>query len=453
MAFEGLSSKFQNIARKFKGKTRITESDLKEMLREVKLALLEADVNYKIVKEFIATIQEKALGQDVLKSLTPGQQVIKIVKDELVELLGGTDARINISPNPPTIIMMVGLQGSGKTTTAAKLANILRKNGKKPLLVACDVYRPAAIKQLQVLGAQLNIPVYANENSQDVVKISKQAIEQAISKLNDVIIIDTAGRLQIDEVLMEELKNLKSAVKPHETLLVVDSMTGQEAVNVAESFKDAVGIDGIVLTKLDGDTRGGAALSVKKVTGRPIKYIATGEKMNDIEQFHPDRMASRILGMGDVLSIIEKAEEAITEEEAEKLEAQLRKNRFDMDDYLAQLRQIKKMGSFSSILKMIPGLGSKMKDIQVDDKEFLRIESMICSMTKEERRNPKILNGQRRLRITKGSGTTVEQLNKFMKSFEMTQKMMKQMKSEKGMKNVMRNLKGIDKDAFKDLKF
>ena len=453
MAFEGLSSKFQNIARKFKGKTRITESDLKEMLREVKLALLEADVNYKIVKEFIATIQEKALGQDVLKSLTPGQQVIKIVKDELVELLGGTDARINISPNPPTIIMMVGLQGSGKTTTAAKLANILRKDGKKPLLVACDVYRPAAIKQLQVLGTQLNIPVYANENSQDVVKISKQAIEQAISKLNDVIIIDTAGRLQIDEVLMEELKNLKSAVKPHEILLVVDSMTGQEAVNVAESFKDAVGIDGIVLTKLDGDTRGGAALSVKKVTGRPIKYIATGEKMNDIEQFHPDRMASRILGMGDVLSIIEKAEEAITEEEAEKLEAQLRKNKFDLDDYLTQLRQINKMGSFSSILKMIPGLGSKMKDIQVDDKEFLRIESMICSMTKEERRNPKILNGQRRLRIAKGSGTTVEQLNKFMKSFEMTQKMMKQMKSEKGMKNVMRNLKGIDKDAFKDLKF
>ena len=453
MAFEGLSSKFQNIARKFKGKARITESDLKEMLREVKLALLEADVNYKIVKEFIATIQEKALGQDVLKSLTPGQQVIKIVKDELVELLGGTDSRINISPNPPTIIMMVGLQGSGKTTTAAKLANILRKDGKKPLLVACDVYRPAAIKQLQVLGAQLNIPVYANENSQDVVKISKQAIEQAISKLNDVIIIDTAGRLQIDEVLMEELKNLKSAVKPHEILLVVDSMTGQEAVNVAESFKDAVGIDGIVLTKLDGDTRGGAALSVKKVTGRPIKYIATGEKMNDIEQFHPDRMASRILGMGDVLSIIEKAEEAITEEEAEKLEAQLRKNRFDMDDYLAQLRQIKKMGSFSSILKMIPGLGSKMKDVQVDDKEFLRIESMICSMTKEERRNPKIINGQRRLRIAKGSGTTVEQLNKFMKSFEMTQKMMKQMKSEKGMKNMMKSLKGIDKDAFKDLKF
>ena len=453
MAFEGLSSKFQNIARKFKGKARITESDLKEMLREVKLALLEADVNYKIVKEFIATIQEKALGQDVLKSLTPGQQVIKIVKDELVELLGGTDARINISPNPPTIIMMVGLQGSGKTTTAGKLANILRKDGKKPLLVACDVYRPAAIKQLQVIGAQLNIPVYANENSKDVVKISKQAIEQAISKLNDVIIIDTAGRLQIDEVLMDELKNLKSAVKPHEILLVVDSMTGQEAVNVAESFKDAVGIDGIVLTKLDGDTRGGAALSVKKVTGRPIKYIATGEKMNDIEQFHPDRMASRILGMGDVLSIIEKAEEAITEEEAEKLEAQLRKNKFDLDDYLVQLRQIKKMGSFSSILKMIPGIGSKMNDIKVDDKEFIRIESMICSMTKEERKNPKLINGQRRLRIAKGSGTTVEQLNKFMKSFDMTQKMMKQMKSEKGMRKMMKNMKGLDPEAFNDMKF
>ena len=446
-------SKFQNIARKFKGKARITESDLKEMLREVKLALLEADVNYKIVKEFIASIQEKALGQDVLKSLTPGQQVIKIVKDELVELLGGTDARINISPNPPTIIMMVGLQGSGKTTTAGKLANILRKDGKKPLLVACDVYRPAAIKQLQVIGAQLNIPVYANENSKDVVKISKQAIKQAISKLNDVIIIDTAGRLQIDEVLMDELKNLKSAVKPHEILLVVDSMTGQEAVNVAESFKDAVGIDGIVLTKLDGDTRGGAALSVKKVTGRPIKYIATGEKMNDIEQFHPDRMASRILGMGDVLSIIEKAEEAITEEEAEKLEAQLRKNKFDLDDYLVQLRQIKKMGSFSSILKMIPGLGSKMNDIKVDDKEFIRIESMICSMTKEERKNPKLINGQRRLRIAKGSGTTVEQLNKFMKSFDMTQKMMKQMKSEKGMRKMMKNMKGLDPEAFNDMKF
>lgn len=453
MAFEGLSSKLQSITKKFRGKSRITESDLKEMLREVKLALLEADVNYKIVKDFVATIQEKALGQDVLKSLTPGQQVIKVVKDELVELLGGTESKINISPNPPTVIMMVGLQGSGKTTTTGKIANILRKQGKKPLLVACDVYRPAAIKQLQVVGAQLNIPVYSEENTKDVVKISKNAIEEAYKKLNDVIIIDTAGRLQIDEVLMNELKDLKIAVKPHEILLVVDSMTGQEAVNVAESFKNAVGIDGIVLTKLDGDTRGGAALSVKKVTGRPIKYIATGEKMNDIEQFHPDRMAQRILGMGDVLSIIEKAEEAISEEEAEKLEAQLKKNRFDLDDYLMQLKQIKKMGSFSSILKMIPGIGSKLKDVKVDDKELVRIEAMIYSMTKQERQNPKILNGQRRLRIAKGSGTTVEQLNKFMKSFEMTQKMMKEMKSQKGMKSIMKNLKGIDKDAFNDLKF
>ena len=453
MAFEGLSSKLQNITNKLRGKARITESDLKEMLREVKLALLEADVNYTIVKEFIATVQEKALGQDVLKSLTPGQQVIKIVKDELIELLGGTESKINFTPNPPTVIMLVGLQGSGKTTTAGKLANLLRKQGKKPLLVACDIYRPAAIKQLQVVGAQLNIPVFANEQSKDVVHIAKQAMSTAMSKLNDVVILDTAGRLHIDEELMQELKNVKANVKPHEILLVVDSMTGQDAVNVAKSFNENLGIDGVVLTKLDGDTRGGAALSVKKVTGRPIKFAATGEKLSDIEVFHPDRMAQRILGMGDVLSIIEKAEESFDLEEAEKIEKQLKKKEFDLDDYLTQLRQIKKMGSFSSILKMIPGLGSKMKDIQVDDKEFLRIESMICSMTKEERRNPKILNGQRRLRIAKGSGTTVEQLNKFMKSFEMTQKMMKQMKSEKGMKNVMRNLKGIDKDAFKDLKF
>ena len=319
MAFEGLSSKLQNITNKLRGKARITESDLKEMLREVKLALLEADVNYTIVKEFIATVQEKALGQDVLKSLTPGQQVIKIVKDELIELLGGTESKINFTPNPPTVIMLVGLQGSGKTTTAGKLANLLRKQGKKPLLVACDIYRPAAIKQLQVVGAQLNIPVYSNENSKDVVQISKQAINVAMSKLNDVIILDTAGRLQIDEALMQELQNVKNGVHPHEKLLVVDSMTGQEAVNVAQTFNEKVGIDGIILTKLDGDTRGGAALSVKKVTGKPIKFAATGEKLSDIEVFHPDRMASRILGMGDILAVIEKAEEAFDMEEAEKL--------------------------------------------------------------------------------------------------------------------------------------
>ena len=430
MAFEGLSSRLQEITRKLKGKARITDTDLKEMLREVKLALLEADVNYKIVKEFITTIQEKAQGADVLKSLTPGQQVIKIVKDELIELLGGTESKINFTPNPPTIIMLVGLQGSGKTTTAGKLANLLRKQGKNPLLVACDVYRPAAIKQLQVVGASLNIPVYANESSKDVVHIAKQAQNMAISKLNDVIILDTAGRLHIDEELMQELRNLKSSVKPHEILLVVDSMTGQDAVNVATNFNESVGIDGIILTKLDGDTRGGAALSVKNVTGRPIKFAATGEKLSDIEAFHPERMASRILGMGDVLSIIEKAEEAYDEEEALKLEKKLRKQEFDLDDYLSQLRQIKKMGSFSSLLKMVPG-ANKLGDVKIDDKEFVRIEAIICSMTAQERRNSKILNGSRRLRIAKGSGTSVQEVNKFIKSFEMTQKMMKQMQKKK----------------------
>ncbi|MCI8272466.1 MAG: signal recognition particle protein [Clostridia bacterium] len=450
MAFEGLSSRLQEITRKIKGKARITESDLKEMLREVKLALLEADVNYKIVKEFINSIQEKALGQDVIKSLTPGQQVIKIVKDEMVELLGGTESKINLTPNPPTIIMLVGLQGSGKTTTAGKLANILRKQGKKPLLVACDIYRPAAIKQLQVVGAQLNIPVYSNEMSKDVVHIAKQAISVAISKLNDVVILDTAGRLHIDDELMQELKNVKANVKPHEILLVVDSMTGQDAVNVAQSFNEAVGIDGVVLTKLDGDTRGGAALSVKKVTGKPIKYAAIGEKLSDIEVFNPERMTSRILGMGDVLSIIERAEESISEEEAERLEKQLRKDELDLDDYLAQIRQVKKMGSFSSILKMLPG-ANKIKDLNIDDKEFDKVEAIICSMTKKEKRNTKLLNGSRRLRIAKGSGTTVQDVNKFMKSFEMTQKMMKQLKSNKGsgMKNLMKNMNMDDLKNFK----
>ena len=416
MAFEGLSSRLQEITRKIRGKARITESDLKEMLREVKLALLEADVNYKIVKEFISSIQEKALGQDVMKSLTPGQQVIKIVKDEMVELLGGTESKINFTSNPPTVIMLVGLQGSGKTTTAGKLANLLRKQGKKPLLVACDVYRPAAIKQLQIVGAQLNIPVYSNETTKDVVRIAKQGIETAISKLNDVVILDTAGRLHIDDELMQELKNVKTSVRPHEILLVVDSMTGQDAVNIAQSFNEAVGIDGVVLTKLDGDTRGGAALSVKKVTGKPIKFAATGEKLSDIEVFNPERMTSRILGMGDVLSIIEKAEEAISQEDAEKLEKQLRKDELDLDDYLAQIRQVKKMGSLSSILKMLPGM-NKIKDLNIDDKEFDKVEAIICSMTPQEKRNTKLLNGSRRMRIAKGSGTTVQDVNKFMKIF------------------------------------
>ena len=404
----------------------------------------------KIVKEFIANIQEKALGQDVMKSLKPGEQVVKIVRDELTELLGGTDSKINISSNPPTVIMLIGLQGAGKTTFAGKLANYLRKQGKKPLLVACDIYRPAAIKQLQVVGNQLNIPVYAEENNKNATEIARRAISTAISKLNDVVIIDTAGRLQIDESLMQELKDIKSSVKPHEILLVVDAMTGQEAVNVAESFNEQIGIDGVVLTKLDGDTRGGAALSVKKVTGKPIKFASVGEKLNDLEEFHPDRMASRILGMGDILSIVEQAEQAIDLEEAEKLEKQLQKNKFDLDDYLAQLRQVKKMGSFSSILKMLPG-ANKLKDIDIDDKEFDKIEAIITSMTAKERRDPSILNGSRRKRIAKGSGTEVHDINKFMESFEMTQKMMKQMKTKGGMKRMMKNF-NLDKiDDFKDL--
>ena len=448
MAFEGLSSRLQAITKKIKGEARITESNMKEMLREVKLALLEADVNYKIVKEFINNVQEKALGQEVMKSLKPGEQVVKIVKDELVELLGGTESKINISPNPPTVIMLVGLQGSGKTTTAGKLANLLRKQGKKPLLVACDVYRPAAIKQLQVVGGQLNIPVYSEENVKDVVGIARRAMSTAMSKLNDVVILDTAGRLHVDEELMQELQNVKKSVRPHEILLVVDAMTGQDAVNVANEFNTQVGIDGVILTKLDGDTRGGAALSVKKVTGAPIKFAGVGEKLSELEVFHPDRMASRILGMGDVLSIIEKAEASLDLEEAEKLETQLKKNKFDLNDYLAQLKQVKKMGSFSSILKMIPGM-NKLGDIKVDDKEFDKIEAMINSMSAEERANPKILNGSRRKRIAKGSGRQVSEINRFMDSFEMTQKMMKQMKNKGNMRKMM---KGLNLDNIKDFK-
>ena len=449
MAFEGLSEKLQAFTKKLRGKARITESELNEMLREVKLALLEADVNYKVVKEFVNSIHDKALGQDVLKSLTPGQQVVKIVKDELIDLLGGTDSKIAFSPNPPTVIMLVGLQGSGKTTTAGKLANLLRKQGKKPLLVACDVYRPAAIKQLQVVGAQLNIPVYANETDKNVVRIAKQAKEIAISKLNDVVILDTAGRLQIDENLMQELKDVKSNVKPHEILLVVDSMTGQEAVNVASKFNEDLGIDGVILTKLDGDARGGAAISVKKVTGKPIKYVGTGEKLNEIEEFHPDRMASRILGMGDVLSIIEQAEEAFDKEEAEKLEKKLRKNKeLDLNDYLAQLKQVKKMGSFSSILKMIPGMNKL--NVNVDDKEFVRIEAIISSMTNEERENPKLLNASRRIRIAKGSGTQVQDINKFMKSFELTQSMMKKMKTGSLDPRMKKMMKGLNLDKMSE---
>ncbi len=452
MAFEGLSGKLQNLMNNLKGKARVTESDIKEITREVKLALLEADVNYKVVKEFTENIAQKAMGQDVLKSLTPGQQVVKIVKDELVALLGDTQSNIAFSPNPPTIIMMVGLQGSGKTTTSGKIANLLRKKGKKPMMVACDVYRPAAINQLQVLGKQLNIPVFTIEGSKDVVSIAKSAIREAIIKMNDVVIIDTAGRLHIDEELMTELENLKTSIRPTEILLVVDSMTGQDAVNVAQTFNEKLGIDGLVLTKLDGDTRGGAALSVKKVTGKPIKFAAVGEKLSDLEVFSPERMASRILGMGDMLSIIEKAEEAFDEETALKMEKQLKKKEFTLQDYLEQLQQIKKMGPLSSIMKMIPGIGNKLDGVQIDDNELVKMEAIIQSMTIKERENPKIIDGRRRKRISMGCGRSVSEINRLLDGFEKSQKMMKQvMKNNKKGRFNFNDIKSLD--DLKNFKF
>ena len=431
--FESLSDKLQGIVKKIKGEARISEKDLKLMLREIKLALLEADVNYKVVKEFVASIEEKALGEDVMKSLTPGQQVVKIVRDELVTLLGSTESKLNFSSNPPTIIMLVGLQGSGKTTLAGKLSNYLRKQNKKPMMVACDVYRPAAIKQLNTLGASLNVDVYSEDDNKNVVEIAKNGIKKAESKLCDVVIIDTAGRIQIDTELMAELVELKKAIKPHEIMLVVDSMTGQEAVNVAQSFNDQVGIDSITMSKLDSDTRGGAALSVKSITKKPIKFASVGEKLNELEPFYPDRVASRILGMGDVLSIIDKAEEAYSEEQAIELEKKLRKQEFTLDDYLDQMKKIKKMGSFKQILMMLPGIPKELRDAEIDESKVDRINAIVTSMTKEERRNPKILNASRRIRIAKGSGNKVEDINRFMEQFSSMQKMMKQMMSKKGM--------------------
>ena len=436
MMFESLSDKLQNVMKKLKGQTRITEKDLKDMLREVKFALLEADVNYKVVKDFIANIEQKALGESVMKSLTPGQQVVKIVKDELVELLGSGESKLNIAANPPTIIMLVGLQGSGKTTLAGKLANYLRKQGKKPLMVACDVYRPAAISQLQTLGKSLNVDVYSEPDSKDVVSIAKNGIKQAHSKLCNVVIVDTAGRLQIDDALMNELVDLKKAIKPHEIMLVVDSMTRQEAVNVALTFNEKVGIDSITMSKLDSDARGGAALSVKSITNKPIKFASVGEKLSDLEPFYPERIASRILGMGDVLSIIDKAEEAFSEEQAIDFEARMRKNEFTLDDYLDIMKKIRKMGSFKKILTMLPGIPKEIRDAEFDEHQLYRIDAIITSMTKAERRNPKILNASRRIRIAKGSGNKVEDINRFMKSFEQMQKTMKSMMNNKGKMNI-----------------
>ena len=431
--FENLSDKLQNIVKKMKGQARITEKDLKAMLREIKLALLEADVNYKVVKDFVANIETKALGEDVLKSLTPGQQIVKIVRDELTELLGSSESKLNFTPNPPTIIMLVGLQGSGKTTLAGKLSNYLRKQGKKPMMIACDVYRPAAIKQLETLGASLNVDVYSEHENKNVAEIAKNGIAKAEAKLCDVIIVDTAGRLQIDTELMDELVNLKKEIKPHEIMLVVDAMTGQEAVNVAESFNEQVGIDSITMSKLDSDTRGGAALSVKAITNKPIKFASVGEKLSDLEPFYPDRIASRILGMGDVLSIIDKAEEAYSEEQAVELEKKIRKSEFTLDDYLDQMKRIKKMGSFKQILMMLPGVPKELRDAEIDERKLDRINAIITSMTPQERRNPKILNASRRKRIAQGSGNKVEDINRFMAQFEQMQKMMKQMMNKKGM--------------------
>ena len=443
MAFDGLSEKLQAVFKQLRGKGRLTEKDVQAAMREVKLALLEADVSFKIVKEFVATVTEKAIGNDVLESLTPGQQVIKIVNEELVNLMGGTNSRLTMANRPPTVYMMVGLQGAGKTTAVGKIAAQLKKQGKKPLLAACDVYRPAAVKQLQVLAGQYNLPVFEKGTDANPVDIAREALEYAVSHGNDILLVDTAGRLHVDEELMEELVNIKAAVRPQEILLVVDAMTGQDAVNVAQTFSDKVGIDGIILSKLDGDTRGGAALSVRKITGKPIKYVGMGEKLEDLEPFYPDRMASRILGMGDVLSLIEKAQETFDENQARELEKKMRKNEFDLDDFLKQMQQIKKMGPLKDLLGMIPGMNQAgLKDAVIDEKAMVHVEAIIQSMTPKERQNPAIINGPRKKRIANGCGRNIQEVNRLLKQFEDMKKMMKQMsggnsgKGKKGMFNM-----------------
>jgi signal recognition particle subunit SRP54 len=431
--FQGLSEKLQETFKRLKGKGRLKEIDVNEAMREVRVALLEADVNFKVVKDFVAKVKERSIGQEVLESLSPAQHVIKIVHEEMIELMGGATGKILISSKPPTVILLIGLQGAGKTTHAAKLANMLKKQGKHPLLVACDIYRPAAIKQLQVLGDQLKVPVFSM-GQEAPVDIAKASIKHANSNGHDVVIIDTAGRLHINEELMTELRVIKTAVKPHEILLVVDAMTGQDAVNVAESFHSDLGLDGVILTKLDGDTRGGAALSIKAVTGCTIKFAGTGEKMDALEPFHPDRMASRILGMGDVLTLIEKAQESFDVKKAKEIEQKLRKQEFTLDDFLEQMQQMKKMGPLSSILEMLPGgVGKQLKDVQIDEKDTSHIEAIIRSMTIEERRKPMVIKDSRKKRIAKGSGTSVQDVGRLLKQFEQMQKMMKQFTSPGGM--------------------
>lgn len=426
MAFEGLSGKLNQVFKKLKSHGKLTESDVKAAMREVRMALLEADVSYKVVKDFVQKVSERAVGEEVLNSLTPAQQVIKIVNEELCSLMGNENARINFPSKPPCVIMMCGLQGSGKTTHAAKLAKMLKKEGHYPLLVACDIYRPAAINQLQVVGERAGVKVF--EMGQiDPRIIVREAMRFARDHGHDVVILDTAGRLHIDLELMDELKDLKELAHPNEIMLVVDAMTGQDAVNVAKAFDDALGIDSVLMSKLDSDTRGGAALSVLAVTGKPIKYVGMGEKLDDFEQFHPQRMASRILGMGDVLTLIEKAESTVSEKDAAKIAKKLEQNKFDMNDLLDQLRQIQKMGSIRSIINMLPGVGDKLRDVDVDEKQFVRIEAMITSMTKAEREKPSIINPSRKRRIAAGSGTKVEDVNRLLKQFDQMQKMMKQL--------------------------
>jgi signal recognition particle subunit SRP54 len=437
--FENLSDRLEKSFKLLKGQGKITEINVAETLKDVRRALLDADVNYKTAKDFTQTVKDKALGQNVLTAVKPGEMMTKIVQDELAALMGGETAELNVKGSP-AIILMSGLQGSGKTTMSGKLANMLQtKNKKKPLLVACDVYRPAAIDQLHVVGEQINVPVFSNKDSKDPIDIAKKAIVEAKNQGNDVVIIDTAGRLAIDEEMMKEISAIKQAVNPQEILFVVDSMTGQDAVNTAKEFNDQLDFDGVVLTKLDGDTRGGAALSIRSVVQKPIKFIGTGEKMDAIDIFHPDRMAGRILNMGDVVSLVERAQEQFDEEEARKLSKKISKNQFNFEDFMNQIQQIKKMGNLKDLASMIPGMGKMLKKIDIDDDAFKGIEAIIQSMTPEERNNPTVLNGSRRKRIADGSGTTVQEVNKLIKQFDETRKMMKMMSSGKG-KNMMQNL-------------
>ena len=439
MAFEGLSDKLDSAFKKLRSKGSLTEADVKEAMREVRMALLEADVSFKVAKDFTNRVTEQAIGAKVAESLTPAQTVIKIVDRELTALMGGTAARLNTAPHPPTIVMMCGLQGSGKTTHAAKIAKMLKGKGHRPLLAACDIYRPAAIKQLQVVGEQAGVPVF-EMGTANPVDISKEAVKLARDQGYDYVLLDTAGRLHIDEQLMNELKNIKAAVHPHEILLVVDAMLGQDAVNVASTFNEALGIDGLVLTKLDGDTRGGAALSARAVTGKPIKFVGTGEKLDDLDTFHPDRMAQRILGMGDVLSLIEKAEQTLDEKKAEELEKKLRANKFDLNDLLMQLEEMKKMGSVKDLLGMIPGLGKKLRDVDIDERQFDRTKAIILSMTPKEREKPDIINPSRKRRIAAGCGMQVEDVNRLLSQYKQMQKMFKQLNGKGGGKKKMRRM-------------